>query len=134
MTATIMPEEVLQNLKPDWVVPLVASLVHPTNTTETGGIYEVGGGHVAKLRWERAKGALLKTDASLTPGAIARRWNDVTDFSKPDYPTGAADFMTLLEEGIKLPSAQPGPEPDFKGKVALITGAGSGYEFTCPSR
>ncbi|THC99195.1 hypothetical protein EYZ11_001283 [Aspergillus tanneri] len=122
----VMPPDVLENLKPDWVVPLVAALVHSSNTTESGGIYEVGGGHVAKLRWERAKGALLKTDASLTPGAIARKWNDVNDFSKPSYPTGPADFMTLLEEGLKLPSAQPGQEPNFKGKVALVTGGGNG--------
>ncbi|KAF9888875.1 hypothetical protein FE257_008245 [Aspergillus nanangensis] len=126
MTATVMPPEVLDNLKPEWVVPLVAALVHSSNTTESGGIFEVGGGHVAKLRWERAKGALLKTDASLTPGAIARRWNDVNDFSQPSYPTGPADFMALLEDGLKTPSAAPGEEPDFKGKVALVTGGGNG--------
>ncbi|RMJ22850.1 Multifunctional beta-oxidation protein [Aspergillus sp. HF37] len=119
MTATVMPPDVLENLKPDWIVPLVAALVHPSNTTETGGIYEVGGGHMAKLRWERSSGALLKTDASLTPGAIARKWNDVTNFSKPDHPTGPADFMSFLDDGLKMPSAQPGEEPDFKGRVAL---------------
>ena len=129
MTATIMPQDVLDLLKPEWVVPLVAALVHPSNTTETGGIYEVGGGHAAKLRWERAKGALLKTDDSLTPGAIARKWNDVNDFSQPEYPTGPADFMTLLEQGLKTPSAPSGEEPDFKGKVALVTGGGNGYVF-----
>ncbi|PYH47190.1 putative peroxisomal multifunctional beta-oxidation protein (MFP) [Aspergillus saccharolyticus JOP 1030-1] len=126
MTATVMPPDVLENLKPDWVVPLVAALVHSSNTTETGGIYEVGGGHAAKLRWERAKGALLKTDASLTPGAIARKWNDVNDFSQPSYPTGPADFMSLLEDGLKLPSAESGQEPELKGKVALVTGGGNG--------
>ena len=115
MTATIMPQDVLDILKPEWVVPLVAVLVHPSNTTETGGIYEVGGGHAAKLRWERAKGALLKTDDSLTPGAIARKWDDVNDFSQPEYPTGPADFMTLLEQGLKTPSAPSGQEPDFRG-------------------
>ncbi|KAJ9228942.1 hypothetical protein DTO169E5_9031 [Paecilomyces variotii] len=126
MTATILPPDVLENLKPEWVVPLVAVLVHSSNTTETGGIYEVGGGHVAKLRWERSKGALLKTDASLTPGAILSKWNDVNDFSEPSYPTGPADFMGLLEEGQKLPSAPKGEEPDFKGRVALVTGGGNG--------
>jgi multifunctional beta-oxidation protein len=126
MTATVMPPDVLENLKPDWVVPLVAALVHSSNTTETGGIYEVGGGHVAKLRWERAKGGLLKTDESLTPGAIARKWKDVNDFSKPEYPTGPADFMAYLEDGLKMPSAPAGEEPDFKGRVALVTGGGAG--------
>ncbi|KAL4942087.1 hypothetical protein BDV06DRAFT_193092 [Aspergillus oleicola] len=126
MTATVMPPEVLDLLKPEWVVPVVAVLVHSSNTQESGSIFEVGGGHVAKIRWERSKGALLKTDASLTPGAIARKWSDVTDFSKPDYPTGPADFMGLLEDGLKLPPAPKGEEPDFKGKVALVTGGGNG--------
>ncbi|KAL4793876.1 hypothetical protein BDV19DRAFT_390857 [Aspergillus venezuelensis] len=126
MTATVMPPEVLDLLKPEWVVPVVAVLVHSSNTQESGSIFEVGGGHVAKIRWERSKGALLKTDASLTPGAIARKWGDVTDFSKPDYPNGPADFMGLLEDGLKLPSAPKGEEPDFKGKVALVTGGGNG--------
>ncbi|KAL3492012.1 hypothetical protein BJX62DRAFT_250960 [Aspergillus germanicus] len=126
MTATVMPQEVLDLLKPEWVVPLVATLVHSSNTTESGSIFEVGGGHIAKIRWERAKGALLKPDASLTPGAIARKWNDVNDYSQPSYPTGPADFMGLLEDGLKLPSAPAGEEPDFKGKVALVTGGGNG--------
>ena len=121
-----MPPDVLENLKPDWVVPLVAVLVHSSNKTETGGIFEVGGGHVAKLRWERAKGALLRADDSLTPGAILAKWDNVRDFSQPEHANGVADFMTLLEEAQKLPRNPAGDKIDFKGKVVLITGAGGG--------
>ncbi|KAG7132173.1 Peroxisomal hydratase-dehydrogenase-epimerase like protein [Verticillium longisporum] len=70
MTETVMPPDVLENLKPDWVVPLVAVLVHKSNTEENGTIWEVGAGHVAKFRWERSSGLLLKADDSYTPGAI----------------------------------------------------------------
>lgn len=126
MTQTVMPPEMLENLKPEWVVPLVGVLVHPSNESETGSIFEVGGGHVAKLRWERAKGALLKTDASLTPGAILKKWKDVNDFSEPSYPQGPANFMELLEEAQKLGGNDKGEPIDFQGKVALITGAGGG--------
>lgn len=121
-----MPPDMLENLKPDWVVPLVAVLVHPSNANETGSIFEVGGGHIAKLRWERAKGALLKTGPSLTPGAILKKWNDVNDFSTPSYPSGVADFMSLLEEAQKLGDNDQGELFDFTGKVVLITGAGAG--------
>lgn len=126
MTQTVMPPDILENLGPEWVVPLVAVLVHPSNQHETGSIFEVGGGHIAKLRWERAKGALLKTGPSLTPGAILSKWENVNDFSEPSYPTGVADFMSLLEEAQKLGDNEPGEQLDFSGKVALITGGGAG--------
>jgi multifunctional beta-oxidation protein len=125
MTATVMPPDVLENLKPDWVVPLVAVLVHKSNT-ETGSIYEVGGGHMAKLRWQRAKGALLKADESMTPGAVLAKWNDVIDFSQPEYPNGVADMVGKLEEAGKLPKNEPGEKIEFKDKVVLVTGGGAG--------
>ena len=121
-----MPPDILENLKPDWVVPLVAVLVHSSNTLETGSIFEVGGGHIAKLRWERAKGALLKIGPTLTPGAVLKKWKNVNDYSAPSYPTGVADFMSLLDEAQKLGDNDTGEKLDLTGKVALITGAGAG--------
>jgi multifunctional beta-oxidation protein len=126
MTATVMPPDVLENLKPDWVVPLVAVLVHSSNIEETGSIFQVGGGYISKLRWERAKGALLKADASLTPGAILKKWADVNDFSVPEYPEGPANFVEKLEDAQKLPKNTQNEDVDYKGKVVLITGAGAG--------
>lgn len=126
MTETVMPPEVLAALKPDWVVPLVANLVHESNKKETGSIFEVGAGHMAKIRWERSKGALLKTDETLTPSAILKKWNDVEDFSKPSYPTGPANFVELLENAQGMGPNEQGPEISFKDKVVLVTGAGAG--------
>ncbi|KAK7721376.1 bifunctional hydroxyacyl-CoA dehydrogenase/enoyl-CoA hydratase fox2 [Diaporthe eres] len=126
MTETIMPPDILELMKPEWVVPLVAVLVHKDNTTETGGIFEVGGGHMAKLRWERSSGQLLKCDDSYTPGAVLKKWDSVIDFSKPQYPTGPNDFVTLLEESQKLGPNQGGEKLDFSGRVALVTGGGAG--------
>ena len=126
MTETVMPPEILENLKPEWVVPLVAVLTHPSNDSETGSIFEIGGGHIAKYRWERAKGALLKADESLTPEAIQAKWDEVNDFSEPSYPTGPANFMELLEDAQKLPSNNTQQFLSFKNRVVLITGAGGG--------
>ena len=126
MTATVMPPDILESLKPEWIVPIVAVLVHPSNKEETGSIFECGGGHIAKLRWERAKGALLKTGPTLTPGAVLKKWDNVNDFSVPEHPTGVADFMSLLEQAQQLGDNEPGEKLDFTGKVALITGGGAG--------
>ncbi|KAI9054742.1 hypothetical protein LZ554_001893 [Drepanopeziza brunnea f. sp. 'monogermtubi'] len=125
MTQTVMPPDVLENLRPEWVVPLVAVLVH-NDCDENGSIFETGGGHVAKLRWERSSGLLLKADDSYTPGAILKKWDQVNDFKNAEYPTGVADFMGLLEKSMKMGSNDKGETLDFKGKVALVTGGGAG--------
>ncbi len=125
MTETVMPPDVLAQLKPDFIVPLVAVLVHSSNQ-ETGAIFEVGGGHMAKLRWERAKGLLLKPDESMTPGSILKGWKQVKDYSTPEYPTGVANFAELLEDALKLPASDSAEKLDFKGKVAVVTGGGAG--------
>ena len=125
MTETVMPPDVLENLKPDWVVPLVAVLVHK-DCQENGAIYETGGGHVAKLRWERASGLLLKADDSYTPGAILKKWDQISNYKDAQYPTGVADFMGLLEKSMKMPPNDKGETLNFKGKVALVTGGGAG--------
>ena len=126
MTQTVMPPDMLENLGPEWIVPLVGYLVHPTNTTETGSIFEAGAGHIAKLRWERSSGALLKIGPSLTPGAILNRWNHINDFTRPEHPSGVADFMSLLQKAQNLEDNAVGNDIDMRGKVVLITGAGGG--------
>lgn len=126
MTETVMPPDILELMKPEWVVPLVAVLVHKDNTNETGGIFEVGGGHMAKYRWERSGGQLLKCDDTYTPGAVLKNWDQIVDFSNPQYPTGPNDFVTLLEESQKLGPNPAGETLDFSGRVALVTGGGAG--------
>lgn len=125
MTETVMPPEVLKQLTPDFVVPLVAKLVHKS-TTETGSIFEAGGGHMAKLRWERANGLLLKPDDSMHAGTIVAQWDKVKDYSKPSYPTGVADFVKLLEEAMKIETNKPAEPISFKDKVVIVTGGGAG--------
>ncbi|KAL9082878.1 MAG: hypothetical protein Q9159_006121 [Coniocarpon cinnabarinum] len=126
MTETVMPPDVLDQLKPDFIVPLVAVLVHSSNSKETGSIFEVGGGHMAKLRWQRSGGLLLKPDDSFNAGSILDNWNKVTDFSNPQYPSGVNNFMDLLQEAQKLPSNKAKSKVDLTNKVAVVTGGGAG--------
>jgi NAD(P)-dependent dehydrogenase (short-subunit alcohol dehydrogenase family) len=58
MTEGIFPAEILDVLKPEHVVPIVAYLSHDS-CLETGSIMEVAGGFVARNRWQRAGGAMM---------------------------------------------------------------------------
>ncbi|RCI03338.1 hypothetical protein CU098_011531, partial [Rhizopus stolonifer] len=128
MTETVLPPEILASLKPEFVTPVVGYLCHE-DTEDNGGVFEVGGGFVSKLRWERSAGAVFKADESFTPAAVGAKWNEVTDFEKAnEYPTSVmdTDFLALLERA-KQADANPKAEPlRFDGQVAIVTGAGGG--------
>ncbi|KAK9451450.1 uncharacterized protein V1518DRAFT_408594 [Limtongia smithiae] len=128
MTETIMTEDLLKLLKPEWIVPLVAYLAHE-DTSDTGGIFEAGAGFVSKLRWERSNGIVFKTDSSFTPRAILARWNEIGDFksSPPQHPDGPNDFVALLEATQGLaPNQQGSIDVNMKDKVVIVTGSGGG--------
>ena len=66
MTETVLPKELIDALKPEYVSPLVAYLCHES-CDETGGLFEVGGGLFTKLRWERTEGKLFKLGRDIKP-------------------------------------------------------------------
>ncbi|KAJ9608804.1 hypothetical protein H2200_006575 [Cladophialophora chaetospira] len=104
----------------------VVTLIHPLNTTETGHIYEIGEGRCSKLRWQRSSGAILKPNTTMTPAAIIEKWKDVNEFSKADYPSKTADLVALLDKAKALPPSPLRKQVRLNGRVALVTGAGSG--------
>ncbi|KAK4055386.1 hypothetical protein OIO90_003224 [Microbotryomycetes sp. JL221] len=127
MTKTVMPPEMLEKLSPEMIVPLVAYLCHE-QTEDNGLLFEGGAGWYGQVRWEKSKGVVFKTDDSFTPAAVKARWDEVNDFSNPEYPANITDtdYMSLLEEAKKA-KANEQPEPvRFDGKTVVVTGAGAG--------
>jgi multifunctional beta-oxidation protein len=97
MTATVMPPEMVEALKPDYVAPLVCYLAHEVNK-ETGSVYEVGSGWTAKVRWQRTGGVGFPVNKPLLPEHVAGRWKDITNFEdrRATYPTSTQDsFMAV---------------------------------------
>ena len=84
MTATIMPPEMLEHFKPEYVAPLVALVTHSEGVDANGRVFVLGAGYVSEIRWERSLGAIFKTDASFTPSAVKARWEEVTNFTSPE--------------------------------------------------
>jgi len=50
MTETVMPKELVEALKPDFVAPFVGYLCHDS-CQESGSLFEVGAGYIGKMRW-----------------------------------------------------------------------------------
>jgi len=99
MTETVMPKEMLENLNPEYVAPVVAYLVHES-CEDTGGIYELGAGWVAKLRWQRAKGGFMPY-GDFTPEAVAGMWDNVSNFDdEPEYPESTQDSFPPVMDNI----------------------------------
>jgi len=127
MTATIMPPEMLEKLKPEMVVPLVGFLCHDS-TEVNGQVFEGGAGYFARMRWERTKGAVFKTDETFTPAAVKARWAEINDFKDATHPENITDtdFLSFLEESKKIKTNVQPESVRYDGKVAVVTGAAAG--------
>jgi multifunctional beta-oxidation protein len=126
MTETVWPPEMLDIIRPDWVVPLVGVLTH-ASCTETGSIFEAAAGHYSKIRWQRSPGVLLRPDETLTPGALLKRWKDVRYFEEQSgHFVPKVRGSQRVEQAMRLPPNTQDEQIEFQGKVALVTGGGEG--------
>lgn len=102
LTETVLPKEVTDALKPEYVSPLVAALCHE-DSQENGGLFEVGGGFMSKLRWQRTEGVRFKLGRNITPELVQSHWERITDFEKATFPgdINAATQPVLENLGTK---------------------------------
>lgn len=104
LTETVMPPELVEALKPEYVSPLVAWLCHE-DCAENGGLFELGAGWFGKLRWQRTKGASIRPDG-VTVEAVKEQWPTITDWTGADNPGNVQESMMPLV--INLESAKSG--------------------------
>lgn len=95
MTATIWPEEMVQAFKPDYVAPLVGYLTSEANEDTTLGLFEVSGGWVAGVRWQRSYGHAF--NGKVTPERLMSKWDRVVKFDEnATYPNSTAESLEQI--------------------------------------
>ncbi len=94
MTEGLIPAQVFDQLKPELVSPLVVYLGSAA-CQDTAGLYEVGGGWIGKVRWERSLGVGFDPREGFTPEDVAAHWRTIGDFHGAAHP---ADNMEALKE------------------------------------
>ena len=103
LTETILPKEVVEALKPEFVTPLVVRLCSE-QSEETGSLFEVGAGWISKLRWERSQGVCFAPDQRLTAEQVDEAWDRIGDFDDAQHPVSIQDTFGPVfgNLGIKL--------------------------------
>jgi NAD(P)-dependent dehydrogenase (short-subunit alcohol dehydrogenase family) len=98
---TISSPEMVAALSPDYVVPLVVRLCADCNA-ETGSLFEVGAGWMAKLRWERARGMAFDRNGGITAEMVDQAWDRITDFSDAEHPADLLEAAVPLRANLGL--------------------------------
>ncbi|MBP8948170.1 MAG: SDR family NAD(P)-dependent oxidoreductase [Candidatus Promineofilum sp.] len=123
MTETILPPELVAALRPEYVAPLVAYLCHESSI-ETGHTFEVGAGWVARVRWQRGRGAFFPLGDELTPEAIAARWAEIDNFDAPTYPETPTDSFAPVVANLQRSVPSPTGRGLVRGSAAEEQGSG----------
>ncbi|XP_075692400.1 peroxisomal multifunctional enzyme type 2 [Rhinoderma darwinii] len=98
LTQTVMPQDLVDALKPEYVAPLVLWLCHES-CQENGSLFEVGAGWVGKLRWERTVGAIIRQqNRPMTAEAVRDEWSKICDFDNAVKPQTIQESAGTLYE------------------------------------
>ena len=100
LTETVMPQELVDALKPEFIMPLVVKLCDE-NSQETGGLYEVGAGFIGKVRWERSKGHSFSVSQGFNVEDVNEAWDEIVDFTDADHPSNIAEANKPLIKNLK---------------------------------
>jgi (3R)-3-hydroxyacyl-CoA dehydrogenase / 3a,7a,12a-trihydroxy-5b-cholest-24-enoyl-CoA hydratase / enoyl-CoA hydratase 2 len=99
LTETILPEDLVRALRPEYVAPLVAYLCHESCQT-TGATLEAGGGFYARVQVARSVGITKKLGRDLSVEEIARDWTRICDMNETSLPSDVTRAMQPVMENL----------------------------------
>lgn len=96
MTEGLMSEDVLAQLKPEYVTPGVMNLVK--EDAPTGMILSAGAGAFSMARIVETEGVFVGQGEALTAEAVAAKWDQITDVSttKPAFKSGGEHGQNIF--------------------------------------
>jgi 3-hydroxyacyl-CoA dehydrogenase/3a,7a,12a-trihydroxy-5b-cholest-24-enoyl-CoA hydratase len=100
MTEGLIPPQVFEQLKPELISPLVVYLGSEA-CAETAGLFEVGGGWIGKVRWERSLGAGFDPQAGFDAEDVAAQWQQICDFSGATHPRDNLEAMKEMMANLQ---------------------------------
>lgn len=98
LTQTVMPQEMVEKLKPEMVTPAVVYMVSKENT-DSGMIIEAGAGNFNRAVLVKSKGVQPGMDSLKDAEWIQQNWGAITDLegAEPQWRTGQSLKAHLAE-------------------------------------
>ncbi|UZJ51526.1 hypothetical protein CBS101457_000846 [Exobasidium rhododendri] len=112
MTSTIWPQEMVDAFKPEFIAPAVGYLASEANTEHTKLLWEVSGGWIAAVRWQRSAGHAFSHGKELTPEQVGKKMNKIRDFDPETsaFPANNQEAMMDIMANIGQDSSDDDEE------------------------
>ncbi len=95
LTATVLPEDLLEALKPEFISPLVV-LLCSDKCPGSGRIYAAGGGFFARVSMLHGQGAFLPLDKGIEPEQVLASMDRIENME------GAVEYNNATEAGMPV--------------------------------
>merc|ERR1712072_1327607 len=135
MTRTIMPEEMVQAFKPDYVAPIVLALCSDRiPEPATGRLFETGSGWAGETRSQRSGGAQFPVDVKLEPEHVKQQWKKLLNFNdgradNPSDPSAGTEKIMANMEQAKTAKAD-GTDFSYTERDVILYNLGVGAKRT----
>jgi 3-hydroxyacyl-CoA dehydrogenase/3a,7a,12a-trihydroxy-5b-cholest-24-enoyl-CoA hydratase len=120
LTETVLPPEVSTRSSPSTSRRSVAYLATRA-ARRHGGLFEVGGGFIGKLRWERSQGKTFGNGKPISIEQVQKAFGEITGFAKTTHPTNINESMQPILDNINKKS--------HGGNELIDVDAALGFEF-----